>query len=356
MYLPLLLLSVSIPGADSPITDSTLEAIVQSATATSARIQRLSADFYTTTHFSGNVHVDRTQIAYAPGRCFGDYMHFTGPGTPPWHDPERFQFWIGPQMLAFKPFERSAFPDNARGVREYWEAAYRHAIGWHPNPDPFRDIGDEPFFVDEICSSPELGLRILVDAEQEVDSIPCVVIETKSGSDRLCLAPTLNYAVVQRLIVRGKLGELRKKTYSCRKFKEVEQGLWLPSAVDATFSNVTDGAETVLRTFHIDVTHLAVNDQVPDALFDFHPPRGTIFLGAEGRPIAFVPGGEDLLDEWGALCVSLCPPTSSQSQLDWPLILSLVSGSSGLFVFIGVAVRCTTLKGPTSRRGGPSRR
>ena len=83
----------------------------------------------------------------------------------------------------------------------------------------------------------------------------------------------------------------------------------------------------------IDVTQMAVNDQVPNAIFDFAVPNGSIDRGRDGKVIFFHPGGEDLMDLWAAWCISVSQPFGVRQRhaFLWPAV---VTAASILFTLI----------------------
>lgn len=341
----MLLMVVLAAAAEPEPTSSrlTLASVAEQIVARQARLERIYIDAYMVTTEQGGTQTDRYAVAYIPGFCFLDFMHLTGPNTPPWRDNGRFQVWLTPDRATlFKPFKRALYPDRSSELQDYWKSPYGVVTGWHPHAKTF-ELGDgQPFFLDHLFVPERRDRLVLRQETEEIDSFECVAIKTDSGSGQLWLAPSLGFALVKRITMSGEARQFKKTFYS-RNFKEAEEGLWLPWEVESEDFEVVDGKEELLRSFRLELQELAVNDAVPDAIFRFKPPPGTITYDAKDNTVAFEPRGEDLLDLWGAVCWDVFPPSPPKSTPFWQVALSAATcalGSISLIVAV-IGTLCT---------------
>lgn len=352
----ILLLSLAATGGVAEPVDSglSIDSVAEHVLARNRRLKRLYVDTYMTTTAEGVTRTDRYALAFAPERFFLDLMHFTDDGTPPWRDNERFQLrWNREMRTAFKPFLRTLLhePEDGRG-RTYWKSPYGQAIGWRPRASVFEGDHD-PLFFDSLFA-PEHRDRLVVRSKMEtVESLFCVIVETRSKSDQLWFAPELGFAPVRRIVLRGEQQKVRQ-TVHCRRFKEVAAGVWLPWRVESVAVSTEDPKE-VLRSFRIDVQQLAANEAVSDALFEFEPPPGTITFSEKEEIIGFAPGGENLLDLWGAVCSEVFPPSSpTKAAVRQPLLFAGSLSGLGALVLAGMLLRPRISPARRPMRGRPA--
>jgi hypothetical protein len=167
---------------------------------------------------------------------------------------------------------------------------------------------------------------VLSDSAEKLNDISCVVVKDKHDDQQLWLAPDLNYAIVMRVLRTKTDDGYLTKTFRCRDFRQHASGMWFPWLVEMTVRQDSRGETQVRRAVEIGLTALGVNDQVPDSVFEFDPPQGTLTLGAHEDVVAFKPGGQELLDLWAAACVRLYPPSRSSGLWVWQVGLSVLVG------------------------------
>jgi len=340
-------------GANPVGSAHTLDSAANQIVARQARLRRLFVAGYMTTTVEGHTRIDRFASALAPDRCFLDFMHETRPGTPPWRDNQRFQLWLtADRAVLFKPFSRDFHPqpspEQRKDRQDYWRTPYGSVIGWHPEVRIFQDRLPEPFYLEDVFAPDQRSQLLLGSETEEVDSLQCLAFETKSKSEKLWLAPHLGFALVKRVMLPGRNNQF-KNAFRCGKFKEVADGLWLPMEVESEKLDVSGGVEKRVRHFRIELEELAANDGVPDTPFECKPPPGTLTRDAKGNVIGFEPGGEDLMDLWGAVCAEVFPPDPPQRPPTWQFVLSAAMCVLGLvagIVALGLAVRTGSRAGP----------
>lgn len=348
-YLMILLTAGPGPVGPSPAWDSVANQVVARQNA----LERLFFAGYMTTTVPEGTQTDRLATAFAPGRCLLDFMHRTGRDQRPWQDDARFRLWLTPGgSNVFRPFTRAFYPEVTQEenafYQRYWTSPYAQVIGWHPKAAVFDKPDPEFPYLDDLFSPEQRADLVFRPETEEIDSLTCVVFACKRRPDRLWLAPQLGFAVVKREMHAGPRGELRT-THRCRKFKETAKGLWLPWEIEVERVEIADGAEKLVRRFRIDVEQLAVNGGVPDALFEFKPPPGTLTYDVKEKVIGFEPGGEDLLDLWGAVCADVFPPDPPQRPPTWQFVLSAATCLVGLVAGIAALWRAVR----TGSRAGP---
>ena len=293
------------------------------------RLQRLFVDLYMTTNERGESQTDRCALAFAPELGYLDFMHSTGAGTAPWRDNARFQVWMrGDSVATFNTFNRLSWPDADPRFREYWKSPYCQALGWHPQTKFLHEDKLSPFHLDEIFAHGRLdALQIANDTEQ-IDSHKCLLVQSRDQHDRLWLAPKLGFALVKRVLISRDHNQ-SQRTWYCSDFAEDAPGLWLPRKVDCQFCKSTDVSAKPFRSFRLEITKLYVNDNVPDDLFTFVPPPGTLTMQG-AQPVAFQAGGKDLLDFWCAVCLDAFPPKPTQARGALWVSVPLAVAFSGL--------------------------
>ncbi|MGO8745183.1 MAG: hypothetical protein ACLQNE_04260 [Thermoguttaceae bacterium] len=297
-----------------------------------------------TTTVGAGTQTDRFATAFVRGRCFLDFMHGTGANDPPWQDSARFELWLtSDRATLFKPFTRALYPDAPRSSLDYWESPYGRVIGWHPDAKIFEGRDEQAKYLDHVFARDQRSSLVLRQEIEESGSYGCVVIESKSKSDQLWLAPRLGFAIVKRILVAGK-DDRRKITSRCSDFKEADEGLWLPWGVESHSIETVEGVETPVRDFRIEVRQLSVNDAVRDAILEFKPPPGTVTYDAKENATGFEQGGEDLLDFWGVTCSNVFPPAEiSPSRL---IIYGSVASTVALIVAMIVSLRVARIRAP----------
>jgi hypothetical protein len=286
-----------------------------------------------TTKRGDESQTDRFAVGFAPGRCFLDFMHLTGPEDPPWRDNARFQVWMTSQQTqVYLPFKRELATPKDSNWQKYWDSRYSKAIGWHPQIKAFENPSGQFFYLDHLFDPKQHSNLVVSRNTEMVDSYECVRIETRTGGNQIWLAPCLGFAIVKRVVYQVNEGRQFKEVYRCRKFKEATQGLWLPWEIEGSRFEIVDGVDKAARSYLLSVRELGVNDAVPDEMFEFSPQPGTITIDEKLRPVAFAPGGEDLLDLWVAVCADVFPVNSGYRFQSKQLAFLLVPSLTVLFV------------------------
>lgn len=311
-------------GQESAHGPWSLQEVAEKVVARQAGLHRLFVDVYMTTQVNKRSQTDRHVVAFAPKRCFVDFMHLTGPGDSPWHDNARFQLWLtNEQIQSFQPFTRTWLPKAPIDLKEYWKSPYGQAIGWHPQAEVFESERDRLFYLDDVLAAGQLDRIRVVGQAEEIDGTETVILETIDQSDRLWFAPKYGFALVKRVKTRRDNHRTHQLAYRCRNFQETDGHIWLPWKVEAKSSEILHGTHRPLRSFLLEVTRLYVNSAVPDAVFEFSAPPGTLTIQEE-NPIAFEGGGEDLLDLWCAVCATALLPRSPRSIVSWQVMFAVI--------------------------------
>lgn len=123
------------------------------------------------------------------------------------------------------------------------------------------------------------GVCRLRNEQELVDGSSCVVLDWQNKPrTTLWCDPSLGYAI-RRKEHHFSATDIVSSRTTCDRFREVLPGLWLP--LHATVDWFADPAaparlrDVPLVQFDLDVETIAVND-LPDELFEFKPPPGTI--------------------------------------------------------------------------------
>ena len=338
-----LAIAVSVPAEEVP---RSLDLVCERVLARHAQLQRLLLDFFMTATTQEGTRTDRLVQAHAPRRYYLDFKHYITPDTPAsWKDPARFQLWLTPERARmFMPFGRTLPPVEFVEVKRYWRTHYGRAIGWHPDAQLVELPEEEPFYLDHVFAGEQRTRLRSRQHTETLESVECLVLETSSGSDRFWFAPSLDFALVKRVAVRGEEGRFRSE-FRCRDFRRTAEGLWLPWQVEAVHSERIGGVTKPLRSNRIDVQELAVNDSVPDAVFAFTPPPGTLTYDVDGEVTAFEPGGRDILDLWAALCSEYYPPLLQQGLRSWEILFLCVPSFLGATVAAATLARVVRIRG-----------
>ncbi len=281
---------------------SDIEQIAEKVIARHSRLQRLYVDVYMTTDEPGRSQTDRYAVALGKERLYLDFMHLTGEHNEPWLDPGRFQLWMTPTMRGvFLPFKGALHLDPDRETDKYWSSTYADSIGWHPEARYFTELSlDYHFYLHDFFSD-DFRKEIRLDpVTTKIDGHTCVRLSTSSGNDQLWLAPALGFALVKRS--RTADSQLRR-VIDCTDFEHCGDGIWLPRNIQSDTLESREGQEHLLRRFTLKARTLAVNDRVPDSMFRFVPPPGTLTYNSGKQVIAFEEGGEELLKLWSACCI-----------------------------------------------------
>jgi hypothetical protein len=305
------------------------------------RIERLFAEMYMTTTIDGRSRTDRTAVAFAIHQRFIDFMHFTGPGNPPWRDNARFQFWLSPnRAIRYMPFGSVLHegPMSPR-IQTYWESPYTLAIGWRPDTE-FCSEANQRLYLDHLLSSSEIGKLRINESAEKSGPYRCVMMESKN--DQLWIVPDLGFAIVKRVHVSP---DGFTRTYWFREFKEAANALWLPWQVTYQASKNVNGKQVLLRTVRLDIQKLAINETVSDAVFEFSPQPGMLTVNDENEPIGHEPGGEDLLDLWAAVCADVFPPYPANISSVWSARASQATSAIALLTIAYLMLR-TRIKSP----------
>ncbi len=236
------------------------------------------------------------------------------------------------------PFKRELSRPMEGSWRNYWVSPYATAIGWHPKAKVFEEPDEDLFYLDQLFNAARRSELLLGDETEIVDTYECVKVETRTKADQLWLAPDLGFALVKRVTIHGEGGRF-KRIYRCGDFKEAAEGLWLPWKVRTDSFEIVEGQEKALRSVLLDIQKLGVNDAVPDSIFEFTPPSGMITVDEKNRPIAFEPGGEDLLDFWSAVCAMAFPSRPQNRVFSWQVVFSTISGVFVLFAATLILLR-----------------
>lgn len=197
-----------------------------------------------------------------------------------------------PLLGYFETSHRNAtllYPWKTR-AQFYWEC-----FGWWPPDDPTpRPPGWPALFLHDVLAQKQCIVR---PRQEQVDGVWCHVIEVP-GLDTLWIDPSVGFGIRRRLWAGGNSGMLYTR-YELSDFREMKPDIWIPwrlrrivydTAVrkpGTTPTIIVEGRATVVR---------AVVNEVPEDLFQFKPPPGTLVQNRDSGQFEQIPGGLAFLD------------------------------------------------------------
>jgi hypothetical protein len=325
------------PSRTSDSLDRLAVAVVESQ----MRINRLWCDAYMFNTENGQpAQTLRVVHGVDQNRRYVEIIHDASPSILPWHDPFRNQTWTDKRKsVMFRLFERNAYCWKS-SERDFDNLLYGDCLGWRqPGEVALRYVlnGRRFALMDVFAVDQRPILRLLPEPEVW-NGLACRVVVADGGRDRLWICPDRGYALVHRIWQpsdkKGMVAE-----FTCSDFEQVTPGMWLPKTCGCEFRPL--GEEGEPHSYRLEVEHVAVNDKVPDSLFEPQFLPGSHIFGTSGTLERSIPGGTDLLDLWVAVLLSDYPPIRptyaglSEANLFW------ITMGSVLFV-AGIVLRLRT--------------
>lgn len=184
----------------------------------------------------------------------------------------------------------------------------------------------------------------LLQAPEEVDGFPCVVVE-RPGKDKVWIDAGYGFAVRRRRWRAEASGGEPEKLYlyESRDFREERPGVWLPWRTHITVSVPPESGSPSFEPAMISqllVGSLEVNGVEDRSLRPEYLP-GTIVTteatGSEAESVEILAGGEDLLDEWVARAGRRFKGRPAPGPADGLVTASLLVGPWAL-VLVGVSL------------------
>jgi hypothetical protein len=228
-------------------------------------------------------------------------------------------------------------------------------LGWWPPQDRSRPPRSEsPLYLHEALSNP--GYR-LHGGTHPVDGVPCRLLEL-AGADKLWVSPSEGYALRRREVYSAKAAQLATR-YELSDHREVAPQVWVPWRVRRILYDVRKDRGTATPAVAMDtlgsVLRVEVNN-VPERLFHFTPPPGTLVQNRDSGQTFQVPGGLPLLDSITAVArgraaryARLPRKGAARNEPTWAgaALLVGVVGLAGMDLYLlCLAVRALRARGP----------
>jgi hypothetical protein len=220
--------------------------------------------------------------------------------------PEELDFTENEGFFTGKTFDvfyrRSLYYETMKQTPEQTESwklrgdFFLECLGWWPPEDTSRPPqGEQPFYLHQALDAPGYGV---LPFQEEQGGALCHVVE-RPGVDRLWIDPGIGFALRGRLRFAGQPPALAAG-YEMSDFREAAPGIWLPWRVrEIVYRGPPrpggDGPQVEHEVVG-SVVRVQVND-VPEELFHFTPPPGTLIQDRDAHKTWQVPGGLSFLDD-----------------------------------------------------------
>ncbi len=220
------------------------------------------------------------------------YFHLThGRGGTEAKDPrEGISICDGESFNVFRPYPRRYETSRRFAKPPYTDKIYLNlfieSMGWWPN-DSSKPPGPSEYevFISRLLT--DNRYRVL-QKHEVIQSIECYVIEL-AGVDRLWFDGDRGILIKRQLFSEGQERPRLFATIELNDYRRVDPGVWLPFSIRRQLHATSE--VTVM-----DVQRYRTND-VPDELFCFVPPPGTLVYNRDNDQGYQVPGGLEFLEE-----------------------------------------------------------
>ena len=283
----ILLAILTVTGSEPPDPASTLSQIRDRVAANWDRIDAIAVE-YDTWHY-GKKSIDlRTQLVVSGKKRVCRSTHGQ---LAPEEDPQSWeQYLLDDEWNVYGPYGRVFEVSRQFAGPPYTDKLTGHmffeATGWWPHGDPARPLvfadGREKFLC-RVLDDPNYTVLAM---RESIDGVSCHVVE-RAGWDRLWIDMTRG-VLRKRECFAGRVDDLRV-TVSLRDYREVAEGVWLPFEIEREHFGMD------VHTVH-SVSRYRVNAEVPDSLFQFEPPPGTLIYDRDADQLRQVPGGFEFFE------------------------------------------------------------
>jgi len=274
-------------GSEPPAAAFTLAQIRDRVAANWDRIDAIAVE-YETRH-CGKKSVDlRTQLVVSGKRRICRSTHGQ---LAPEDDPQSWeQYLLDDEWNVYNPYGRVFEVSRQFAGPPYTDKLTGHmffeATGWWPQGDAARPLvfadGREKF----LCKVLDDPHYVVSATRETVEDVDCHIVE-RAGWDRLWIDVTRG-VLRKRECFAGHTDDLRVRVI-LRDYRQVTEGIWLPFEIEREHFGMH------VHTIH-SILHYRVNAEVPDRLFQFTPPPGTLIYDRDADQLRQVPGGFEFFE------------------------------------------------------------
>ncbi len=308
------------------------------------RLRSLMAEFNTTGRATepGARQSDsvRNVVAARGIKRYHESAHFTA--NIPWElDPNRHQvYFTGKTLDVFYPVSRYYETSEKNATLNYsWKVRrefWWECLAWWPPDDDTRPFKKIPLFLlHEVLAQEGAKVR---PRQEQVDGAWCHVVEVPD-LDQIWLDPQIEFAMRLRKWSGGEPGTYRV-WYEFSDYQEAAPRIWLPWTIHRVVHaplKSNGGKQPILLDTDAKVVRVQVND-LPESLFQFTPPPGTLVQNRDTGDVIQTPGGLAFLDEvieYAAKIVAFHEANADRAPVN--------SGSAVGYCFVGLILVLTAL-------------
>ena len=239
----------------------------------------------------------RHTIAASGSLRFGENSHFTAT-FPEQMDLNHTKAYYTVQTFdVFYPRQRY-FETSRRNAQLHYTIKLRsdfvlESLGWWPPGDQTKlDADESPHYLHLVLDRTDCRISAV---QEQVDGHWCHVLE-RPGRDRIWVDPSIGFAVRRREKYEPRSRQIVAR-YELSEYRETEKGIWLPWKIRRTLFNSGQDSDSPGEMVATAVVEKVVANHVPDSLFRFTPPPGTLTQDRDTLEMSQTPGGLDFLDE-----------------------------------------------------------
>jgi hypothetical protein len=168
---------------------------------------------------------------------------------------------------------------------------------WPLKQRPGPKFGELPCALQEVALAK--AYSVVRPSQEKVEGHWCHVLE-RPGEDRLWIDVSRGCCLLAREFCNPKVGSAALR-YELGDHQEVERGIWIPKRISGIIYNATalnpEERKQCVDDWTLTVLEARVNGQVDDALFQFRPSPGALYVEPGAFPKQTEPGGLELLDD-----------------------------------------------------------